>query len=103
SCAMLAGVLASFTTRRSSDLRASVPEQPTPPVLVYPATAASSTLYVPALRVTSVPSAVPGNEGNAAPLLVTTMLKSAAFLVPPRSEERRVGKECRAGWSAVLM
>src|SRR5207302_2871433 len=52
----------SFPTRRSSDL--------------------SSTLYVPALTVTSVPLALPGNEGSPTPLLVTVMLKSAAFLVP---------------------
>src|SRR5439155_11533483 len=63
--------------------RASVPEQPTAPVLVYPATAASSTLYAPAVRRTSVPAALPGNEGSAAPALVTVMLKSPGAFVPP--------------------
>src|SRR5256885_12846975 len=82
--------------------RARVPEQPTALVLVYPATWASSTLYVPALTVTSVPAALPGNEGSAAPLLVTVMLKSAAFLVPPLSLTTVLITVRCAGWSSLV-
>src|SRR5438309_8740326 len=83
--------------------RASVPEQPTALVLVYPATEASSTLYVPALTVTSVPAALPGNDGSATPLLVTVMLKSAAFLVPALSFMTCLMTVRCAGWSSLVM
>src|SRR5437016_5389161 len=83
--------------------RASVPAQPTAPVLVYPATEASSTLYVPAPTVTSVPAALPGNDGSATPLLVTVMLKSAAFLVPPLSLTTVLITVRCAGWSSLVM
>src|SRR5438309_5551708 len=82
---------------------ASVPEQPAALVLVYPATEASSTLYVPAPTVTSVPAALPGNDGSATPLLVTVMLKSAAFLVPPLSLTTVLITVRCAGWSSLVM
>src|SRR5436853_933920 len=82
--------------------RASVPEQPTAPVLLSPAPVASSTLYVPALTVTSVPLALPGNDGSAMPLLVTVMSKSPGFLVPPLLLMTVLMTLRWAGWSSLV-
>src|SRR5438132_3633721 len=83
--------------------RASVPEQPAALVLVYPATEASSTLYAPAPTVTSVPAALPGNDGSATPLLVTVMLKSAGLLVPSLSFMTCLMTVRCAGWSSFVI
>ena len=83
--------------------RASVPVQPTAPVSLYPATAASSTLYAPALRVTSVPLALPGKVAGTGAPPVTVMLKSAAPLFPPLSLMTVLITVRWAGWSSFVI
>src|SRR5207302_1145969 len=62
--------------------RASVPEQPTAPVLLYPATVASSTLYVPALTVPFAPRARRGVVGPGLGVRVWGMSMAAGLMAP---------------------
>src|SRR5437660_12403122 len=103
SVAMVGALSSLVMTQVLVSARAKVPEQPAALVLVYPATEASSTLYVPALTVTSVPLVLPGNEGSPTPLLVTVMLKSAAFLVPALSLMTVLITVRCAGWSSFVI
>src|SRR2546422_8818183 len=72
---------------------ARVPEQsPTKVGPVYPGGPPDSvTLKVPTASATVTPVKEPANDGSVVPLLVTVIVQ--------RSEERRVGKECRSRWS----
>ena len=68
-------------------------------VIVPPITAmASGTLALP---VSPIPIAV-GNKANTVVVAVINTgrnLSEAPFIMASRSEERRVGKECRSRWS----
>src|SRR3989442_5499116 len=66
-------------------LIAIVPAQPEDSDFAYPFTTASSTLYGPALIVTSVPASLPANVAGVGEFPVTVIVKSAAVFVPPSS------------------
>src|SRR5206468_11868753 len=90
--------LHSFPTRRSSDLstaRRAARTEPGPPMSAY---RLDMSLITPILI-------TPSETWACAPVAASATATAAtdlriANITPPRSEERRVGKECRSEWCA---